>query len=93
MANVQNARDYQRFVGEFTAFYVANGAGRFSAKNSDAEPFFSWHACECCGDTHGGMREEYTNGMDTFNICEDCVYFLEYNVLDDVTMAKVRMIE
>jgi hypothetical protein len=70
----------------------------------EPEPFFSWSACECCGSQLGGNRETYrfvaenpagnyaslSNPDTSFeaDICTDCVYYLAYGRLDDMTMLK-----
>ena len=59
------------------------------------EPHFSWNSCDCCGGTLGGNRE-VAHGIDEdgnlhhFHICEDCVYYLEYGHLDDMTMLRIE---
>lgn len=67
------------------------------------EPFFSWSSCECCNRSLGGTRETYSfayermdanargERVDTFtaDICEDCVYYLAYGCLDDLTMLEI----
>ena len=45
------------------------------------EPWFSWHACECCGSSLGGDRYE-AHGLDAdneivhFEVCVDCLLYL-----------------
>lgn len=58
------------------------------------EPHFSWHACEACGSTLGGNRypahgRDKDGALIHFRICEDCLYFLNYGRLDDMTMAEM----
>ena len=60
------------------------------------EPFFSWVACDCCGDSTGGNREFATgynpveNKVRSYNLCEDCVYYSEYGRLDDKSMIATE---
>jgi hypothetical protein len=61
----------------------------------ECEPFFSWCPCECCGSKLGGDREHYQfareNGeLFEADICVDCVYYLAYGVLDDMTMLEIE---
>lgn len=59
------------------------------------EPHFSWHACECCGSTLGGDRHP-AHGLDAngdlihFEVCTDCLYYLNYGQLDDMTMMEMQ---
>jgi hypothetical protein len=58
------------------------------------EPWFSWHPCECCQSALGGNREylyarNAANEIVQFEICEDCVYYINYGRLDDSTMMRV----
>jgi hypothetical protein len=88
--------EYKTFVANVENFLKVNNvkAGCHSPKDSEAESFFSWSQCECCKSTLGGNRETYTfaqtdNKTFEADICTDCVYFLAYGKLDDVTMAQV----
>ncbi len=63
----------------------------------DAGEFFSWHACEICGATDGGSREDAHARLTSrdgqlihLRVCTDCVYYAEYGRLDDATMAEVE---
>jgi len=75
--------EYEVYEKSVADFLKREGLANLSSKSS--EPFFSWHACECCGDTLGGNREE-ANGynpttkevQDYEFICEDCIYYVEY---------------
>lgn len=61
------------------------------------EPYFSWQRCGCCGDSHGGNREDYVaynfgdsdDKMVEVSICEDCVYWNEYGRLPDMDMLEI----
>lgn len=93
-----NARQYEAYTASVASFLERNNVregclGPVNAENS--EPFFSWQPCECCGSHLGGNREEYefvTQDGNTFkaNICTDCIYFLAYGVLDDMTMLEIE---
>ena len=61
----------------------------------DHEPFFSWRPCEVCGSSLGGDREP-VHGFDDrgrlvhLTACVDCVYYLEYGRLDDMSMLEIE---
>jgi hypothetical protein len=54
---------------------------------------FSWCPCECCNRRLGGARERYHFGSEAgllaAEICDDCVYYLTYGQLDDMTMMDM----
>lgn len=60
------------------------------------ESYFSWRPCDCCGTSLGGNREDATgynrerNAIQSYSVCEDCVYFAEYGQLDDTTMMEME---
>jgi hypothetical protein len=59
------------------------------------DPWFSWTWCECCQSRLGGNREYLyaRNAEDAimrFEICEDCVYYINYGRLDDRTMLEIQ---
>ena len=67
-------------------------------RNGDyaAEPYFSWHPCDCCGSTLGGDREDCVGYNPTtdkvqgdYSVCVDCIYYNEYGTLDDATMIDM----
>lgn len=59
------------------------------------EPSFSWSECDACGSTLGGNRHP-AHGRDSngdilhLSICEDCLYYLNYGQLDDMTMMEME---
>lgn len=88
--------DYEKAVEHFHA--RNNLSGACSPKHSEPEPgfepYFSWRPCECCGSHLGGDREDYTfatndNQIIEASICVDCVYYLAYGQLDDMTMMEM----
>ena len=67
---------------------------------SVGEASFSWYPCHICGRHLGGDRhpahyildcekERRENKIDHISICVDCVYFMEYGQLDDMTMMDM----
>ena len=89
--------DYQQRVA---AFIAREGISYFSTSTAEtcggeeSDPWFSWSPCECCKSPLGGNRQ-YLYARDSqdaivqFTICEDCVYYIEYGRLNDVTMARI----
>lgn len=71
--------------------------GITNLSSTSEEPFFSWHACECCGSSLGGNRENCNGYNPTTKeikeyeyICDDCIYYAEYGRLDDMTMQEIE---
>ena len=63
-----------------------------------SEPSFSWRNCECCDRPLGGDRYIATGiiedtdgeGLFEYSICSDCMYYIEYGRLDDMTMMEIE---
>jgi hypothetical protein len=108
MPDIQTAKQYAEYQRNVAAFIAREGLSHLSTgcmpygepeteqeDNQDGEPWFSWHACKCCGCALGGMREylfgqDVNNAVVQFTICEDCVYYVNYGRLDDATMQRVE---
>lgn len=65
----------------------------------EVEPSFSWRPCEICNSHLGGDRypvhgciDSAEDGVITVHLeaCVDCVYYLEYGRLDDMTMLEIE---
>ena len=59
------------------------------------EPNFSSQACDICGSHLGGDRYaahalDDDNEIVHFEICTDCIYYMEYGQLDDMTMLEIE---
>ncbi len=67
------------------------------------EPGFSWTACEACGSNHSGDADRVVGGSrypahgrdkDSailhLSVCVDCLYYLNYGKLDDLTMMEIE---
>ena len=60
------------------------------------DPYFSWSSCECCGSRLGGSRyhatgyNPKTKEAYCYEICIDCMYYAEYERLDDLTMLDME---
>ena len=67
-----------------------------STKAELDEPSFSWRACECCGSHLGGDRyhaisfNHTTDEIYEYEICVDCLHYVEYGRLDDMTMMDME---
>ena len=76
--------DFHHAVAEF---FTAEGINCLStievADEDPAEPYFSWRACECCGSSLGGDRED-CNGYNPktkeiqgpYSVCTDCLLYI-----------------
>jgi hypothetical protein len=91
-----NKTDYADYVQSVARFLKLNNIkpGCYSPATENSEPFFSWSPCHCCHNSNGGNRETYRFAMlsgEMFNadICADCVYYLAYGKLDDMTMMEM----
>jgi hypothetical protein len=98
MPDIQTKQDYeayQKTVAEFiereNLSFISTGTN--DGEHGDVDPWFSWRPCPCCQSSLGGLREYlWAWAGETrvqFEICEDCVYYLEYGRLDDTTMFRV----
>ena len=61
----------------------------------DIDSSFSWKPCEICGSHLGGNRYpchaiDDNDDIVHFSACPDCMYYLEYGRLDDLTMAEIE---
>ena len=61
----------------------------------DVEGSFSWRHCEICHSHIGGDRYpvhavDENDDILHFEACTDCVYYLEYGRLDDLTMLEME---
>jgi len=69
----------------------------------EIEPYFSWRWCDCCDRNLGGDREDVIGWLKgarelgypdshrwSGSICVDCLYYLAYGRLDDMTMMRIE---
>jgi hypothetical protein len=96
--------EYEAAVNRFLTLNKVK-PGCYGPAEHEVEPYFSWAPCECCGSYLGGNRERYhfayecdrnkgkgfEAGVTVFEaeICSDCVYYLAYGQLDDMTMMDM----
>ena len=90
--------DYNKYCAAVERFLVTNLVVPGCHGPVESEGYFSWRPCECCGSRLGGNRERYQFASGTSpqaselfeaEICTDCVQFLAYGQLDDMTMAEI----
>jgi hypothetical protein len=96
--NKQQYADYERNIAAFlkrNAVKPGCHSPYYDEDGDTREPFFSWRRCECCRSHLGGDRETYQFACEDgsqfdADICVDCVYYLAYGVLDDMTMLEIE---
>lgn len=90
--------NYAAYVARVEAFLDRRGIYTFSPDVSEdaSHDDFSWRRCDCCGTTLGGDRSnctafhERTGEIVEVYACSDCVYFVAYGQLDDMTMLSIE---
>ena len=93
--NIKTKADYQEYQKAVADFFESEGITNLSC-HEECEPYFSWHACECCGGTLGGNRHDVSayhpesKQVLEYSVCEDCVYYAAYGQLDDMTMLGIE---
>ena len=81
--------NYQKKVQEFQEQEKIIGL------SFEDEPYFSHMPCDCCKSPNGGNRyksQAYhpeSKEILEYQICQDCVYYLTHNQLDDETMESL----
>ncbi len=98
------ATEYTKYEQAIADFFTREGLNCLSSQPLDdsdepeyGEPYFSWRPCDCCGSHLGGNREDMCGYNPTtkevqrdYSVCVDCVYYVEYGVLDDMTMDEIN---
>jgi hypothetical protein len=93
------AKEYAAYEQAVADFFSREGVNGLTADASDGahEPYFSWQPCDCCGTNLGGGREDCSGYNPTtkevqtgYSVCEDCLYYVEYGQLDDMTMMDME---
>lgn len=99
LKHIETQRDYEEYKKRVGSFLKRENIEVHSLiydeSNGDCEPFFSSIPCECCSRHLGGSRFTIKAGpirgeMLTYDVCTDCVYYLEYGTLDDMTMMDLE---
>lgn len=99
-----NRKEYSEYEAHVADFIKREGLSFLSTgtdenmlseeQGGNVDPWFSWNPCDCCGCGLGGNRE-YLFARDSedklvhFEICTDCVYYINYGRLDDTTMMHL----
>lgn len=94
------------FIGREHIAYLSTGTEDLHDSNGNLRerdlegdspsPWFSWRPCKCCGSPLGGNREYLyarharTGDLLQYEICTDCVYYITYGHLDDMTMLAIE---
>lgn len=100
--HITTQNDYERYEKSVKRFFESTGLSNLSLvdNESEPEPEFSHHYCECChrslgGDRyicHGYIPREKEISAE-YSICVDCYYYAEYGQLDDMTMMDIDKVE
>lgn len=97
-----NKKEYEEYKQDVADFLEREGLNCLSYDSDEyeegcVEPHFSWSSCDCCGDSLGGNRTDCSGYNPTtkevqkgYSVCDDCIYYLEYGRLDDLTMLEIE---
>jgi len=87
--------EYKQFEDAVRLFFEREGIQQLGSPINE-DPFFSSNCCECCRRNLAGSRWTVpavikNSDIDdlTYNICDDCLYYINYGVLDDTTMEEM----
>ncbi len=88
--------EYAAYQAAVNEFFEREGIVNLSTIDSEAEGYFTWSRCECCGGIAGNRYD--CNGYNPttkevcgpYSVCTDCVYYAEYGQLDDTTMWEIE---
>ena len=89
-----NREKYKEYEARVAHFLKEEGLTSVSSTGDENE--FSWTHCECCGSSFGGSRYTVsgyapeTREVFEYEVCDDCLYYLEYGRLDDQTMMDME---
>lgn len=99
LTDIRTFSDYAHYKARVEHFLDTEGVRHISPVSNaegNIEEFFSWRPCDCCQRRLGGNRMECSGYVPQsqevvrFNLCTDCVYYLEYGKLDDQTMMDLK---
>ena len=89
-----NKEEYRAFEDSVRIFFEREGIEVLGSP--DGEPLFSHNGCECCrrnlaGDRYTVPAKLKNSDVDdlTYDICADCLYYITYGQLDDITMEEM----
>lgn len=92
-----NKKQYADYENRVAEFFEREGLNCLTELEERGEPYFSWQPCDCCGSSLGGDRYD-CNGynpttkeiQDGYSVCTNCLYYIAYGCLDDVTMDEIE---
>jgi len=99
LKHIDTLEDYKEFQKRVMEFKDLENVEVFSQvcdeEGDTQDPSFSWSPCDCCKRGLGGSRYKIVAGpvhgeVFEYRICTDCLYYLEYGHLDDVTMDGIK---
>jgi len=88
--------EYAAYEQRVRNFFEREGINSLTQADLEREGYFSWRKCECCGGLAGdrwecnGYNPTSKEVQDGYEICTDCLYYVEYGELDDLTMLEMR---
>lgn len=89
--------EYDKYCSAVQSFFAGEGVNCLTSDHEkNGEAFFSWSPCDCCKRPLGGNREIATGynpatpEVQEYEVCADCLYFVEYGQLDDMTMLSLE---
>ncbi len=103
--HIVDQEDYNHYVERVNAFLERERITKLSPDMDEEtgewkEHEFTWTPCECCGRKLGGARVEASDYsqergeiVGPFEVCYDCIHYLEYGQLDDLTMLDIELTE
>ena len=97
--HIETKQDYKRYKDAVQSFLIRYNVEiepyPIQDKDGHWHTYFSWYPCDCCNRQLGGDRTEcrglsHDNQYIDVNLCSDCIYYLCYGVLDDLTMMTIE---
>jgi len=102
LKHIENQTDYIEYKERVEDFFKREGLNNLSMQytneEEDIESYFSWQHCDCCSRPLGGDRWDCNGYNPTtkevqsdYSVCVDCIYYNEYDRLDDMTMIDSNL--
>ena len=102
LKHIENQKDYIEYKERVEAFFKREGLSNLSTQytneDEDVDSYFSHWDCNCCSRPLGGDRWDCNGYNPTtkqvqsdYSICMDCIYYVEYGQLDDMTMMDSNL--
>ena len=98
LTHIETLEDYEAFQIRVENFMESEGINCLNIDpEEDQEPHFTWSRCECCKRPLGGVRYNCIGFNPTkhqvqgpYEVCPDCLFYIKYGQLDDLTMQKIK---